>query len=331
MLRAPGASRHEIRDRPLWCVCPLAARMAAGGLRPVRNSTAGFPTNRPLPPCMAPRAVRPRCARLRAGRHFLLVFGVSAVKTTFAFLRRFAVTTVAVVAAFLVGGYLWIYYMDEPWTRDGRVRADIDDVAPDVAGFVTDVMVRDNQQVRRGAILFQIDRARFALALQQADAVVAGRRASLDQAEGDLKRYRQLTTLAVSQQKQEQVLATEQQAKAAYDQAVADRAVAQLNFDRSEVYASVNGTISNMDLRPGTYVTAGKGVMALVDSDTLHVEGYFEETKLPRIHVGDRVAIRLMGSAVPLRGLCQEDARASCCAEHEGGPFRAVPYGEASN
>src|SRR5260370_343404 len=57
-----------------------------------------------------------------------------------------------------------------------------------------------------------------------------------------------------------------------------------------------------MDLRPGTYVTAGKGVMALVDSDTLHVDGYFEETKLPRIQVGDRVAIRLMGNAVPLKG-----------------------------
>ena len=143
---------------------------------------------------------------------------------------------------------------------------------------------------------------RFALALQQADAVVAGRHALLDQAVSDLKRYRALTTDAVSQQKQEQVLATQLQAKAAYDQAVADQAVAQLNLDRSEVYASVNGKISNMDLRPGTYVTAGKGVMALVDTDSLHVDGYFEETKLPRIHVGDRVAIRLMGSAVPLRG-----------------------------
>src|SRR5712664_1433343 len=184
---------------------------------------------------------------------------------------------------------------------DPNFRADIVEVAPDVSGLVTDIVVRDNQQVRRGDILFCIDRARFALALQQADAV-AGGHALLDQAVSDLKRYRALTTDAVSQQKQEQVLATELQAQAAYDQAVADRAVAQLNLDRSEVYASVNGKISNMDLRPGTYVTAGKGVMALVDTDSLHVDGYFEETKLPRIHVGDRVAIRLMGSAVPLRG-----------------------------
>ena len=224
------------------------------------------------------------------------------MKNAFKLLHRSAVTAIAVVAALVVGSYLWGYYMDAPWTRNGRVRADVVAIAPDVSGFVTEIMVRDNQQVRRGDIIFRIDRARFALALQQADAVVAGRRALLDQAASDLKRYRGLTTDAVSQQKQEQVLATQLQAKAAYDQAVADRAVAQLNLDRSEVHASVNGTISNMDLRPGTYVTAGKGVTALVDSDTLHVDGYFEETKLPRIHVGDRVIIHLMGNAARLAG-----------------------------
>jgi multidrug resistance efflux pump len=132
--------------------------------------------------------------------------------------------------------------------------------------------------------------------------VVASRRASFDQANSDLKRYRSLTTDAVSQQKQEQVLATQQEAQAAYDQAVADRNLAQLNLDRSEVRAPVNGTISNMDLRPGTYVTAGKGVMALVDTDTLHVEGYFEETKLPRIHVGNEVKIHLLGDKAQLTG-----------------------------
>jgi RND family efflux transporter MFP subunit len=224
------------------------------------------------------------------------------VKKLFALLGRLAFTGIAVAAAVVVAIHLWGYYVDAPWTRDGRVRADIVQVAPDVSGLVTDVLVRDNQKVHRGDVLFRIDRARFALALQQADAVVASRRAALDQADSDLKRYRALTTDAVSQQKQEQVLATQQEAQAAYDQAVADRNLAQLNLDRSEVHASVNGTISNMDLRPGTYVTAGKGVMALVDSDTLHVEGYFEETKLPRIHVGDEVRIHLMGDSGRLTG-----------------------------
>ena len=216
---------------------------------------------------------------------------------------RVAVTAIAVVAALVVGRYLWAYYMEAPWTRDGHVRADVVPVAPDVSGLVTDVLVKDNQKVRRGDVLFRIDRARFALALKQADAVVAGRHAALDEAASDLKRYRGLTPDAVvSQQKLEQVETAQLQAQAAYDQAVADRAVAQLNLDRSEVHASVNGTISNMDLRPGTYVSAGKGVMALVDADTLHVDGYFEETKLARIHVGDKVQIRLMGDAHRLSG-----------------------------
>jgi RND family efflux transporter MFP subunit len=224
------------------------------------------------------------------------------VKSTFGLMGRIALTAIAVAAAGWVGVYLWGYYMRAPWTRDGRVRADIVQIAPDVSGFVTDVFVHDNEPVKRGDVIFRIDRERFALALQQADAVVAGRLATLNEAEADLKRYRSLTTDAVSQQRQEQVLATEQQAKAAYDQAVADQAVARLNLQRSEVHASVNGTITNMDLRPGTYVTAGKGVMALVDSDTLHVEGYFEETKLPRIRVGAPARIRLMGDSRQLTG-----------------------------
>jgi RND family efflux transporter MFP subunit len=224
------------------------------------------------------------------------------VKNVLDRILRFGLTAVAVVTAVAVGMHLWAYYMDAPWTRDGHVRADVVQVAPDVSGFVTDVLVRDNQRVQRGDVVFRIDRARFELALRQADAIVGGRRASLVQTNADLNRYRALTDLATSQQKQEQVLATQQEAQASYDQAVADRGVAQLNLDRSEVHASVNGIITNMDLRPGAYVTAGHGVMALVDTDTLRVEGYFEETKLTRIHVGDSVRIRLMGDARPLTG-----------------------------
>lgn len=224
------------------------------------------------------------------------------MKPALSLFGRLLLTAIAVAAALVVALYLWRHYMDAPWTRDGRVRADVVAVAPDVSGFVTEVMVHDNQKVLRGDVLFRIDKARFTLAAQQAEAVVAGRRASLDLAQRDLQRYRDLSTTVVSQQKKEQVLSTEQQAKAAYDQAVADLDIARLNLARSDVRASVNGTISNMSLRPGAYVTAGQGVMALVDSDSLHVEGYFEETKLARIHVGDRVAIHLMGDSRLLDG-----------------------------
>jgi len=224
------------------------------------------------------------------------------MKRLFAWLGRFAITAAVVCAALGVGGQLWNYYMEAPWTRDGRVRADVVQMAPDVSGLVSEVLVRDNQTVRRGDVLFRIDRARFALALEQAEATIAGRRAALDEATADLKRYEALSTGVVSEQKKEQITTAQLQAKAAYEQAAADRALAQLNLERSEVRASVSGTISNLDLRPGAYVSAGKGVMALLDADTLHVEGYFEETKLARIHVGDKVRVRLMGDGARLTG-----------------------------
>jgi RND family efflux transporter MFP subunit len=218
-------------------------------------------------------------------------------------LRRFALTGLVVLVALWAGAKLWDYYMNEPWTRDGHVRADVVPVAPDVSGFVTDVLVSDNQPVRRGDVLFRIDRARYEIALKQAEAVLLGKRAMLEEANADLKRYSALTPgLVVSTQRMDQVTAVQGSAQAAFDQATADLGLAKLNLERSEVRAAVNGVVTNMELRPGTYLTPGKGVLALLDSDTLRVEGYFEETKLPRIHLGDAVNVRLLGSHQPLRG-----------------------------
>jgi multidrug resistance efflux pump len=218
-------------------------------------------------------------------------------------LRRFSLTGLMVLAALWAGYELWDYYFDEPWTRDGHVRADVLPVAADVSGFVTEVLVGDNQQVHRGDLLFRIDRARYEIALKQAEAVVLGRRALLDEANADLERYNALTPgVVVSRQRMDQVVAVQGAAQAGYDQAVADLGLARLNLERSEVRASVNGVVTNMELRPGTYLTPGKGVMALLDSDTLRVEGYFEETKLPRIHLGDPVNVRLLGSDHMLQG-----------------------------
>jgi len=217
-------------------------------------------------------------------------------------LFRVAVTLTMVILAVVVGLALWDYYLDAPWTRDGRVRADVVAIAPDVSGLVSAVMVKDNQSVRRGDILFRIDPERFALALRQAEAVVAGKKALAEQTEADYQRYSKLSDAAVTEQKLELARATALEAKAGYDQAVADRDLAKLNLARTEVRASVNGQITNMDLQPGNYVTVGRGIMALIDEDTLRVEGYFEENKLPRIHVGDKATIRLMGEKSVLSG-----------------------------
>ncbi|MGO4685364.1 efflux RND transporter periplasmic adaptor subunit [Hyphomicrobium sp. 2TAF46] len=217
-------------------------------------------------------------------------------------LGRFTVTIVAIAFAIFAAWRLWVHYEIEPWTRDGRVRADIIAIAPDVSGLVTDVLVRDNQVVHKGDVLFRIDRDRFLLALRQAEANVEGQKATLEAAQKDLVRYQTMSSVAVSQQKVEQVTATEAKAQADLHQAEADRDVAKLNLARSEVRAWVNGPITNFDLKPGNYVTAGKGVAALIDQDSFHVDGYFEETKLPLIHVGDKATVRMMGEDRPIIG-----------------------------
>src|ERR1700709_514931 len=175
---------------------------------------------------------------------------------------RLVVTLAMVAAAVVVGLALWDYYMEAPWTRDGRVRADVVEVAPDVSGLVTEVLVEDNQVVKRGDVLLKIDPERFTLALRQADAIVEGKKATAEQAPADYQRYPKLSGAALSQPKVEHARATGLAAKAAYDQAVADRDLAKLNLERSAVKASVNGRITNMELRPGNYVNTGKGVMA---------------------------------------------------------------------
>ncbi len=214
---------------------------------------------------------------------------------------RVGITLVVLLAAVGAGHELWAHYMDEPWTRDAKVRADIVGVAPDVSGFVSEVLVRDNQSVKQGDVLFRIDRARFAIALEQAEAAVEGRKATLEQARRDRERYEQLKDV-VSQQKTEQARMQEAEAAMAHRQALADRDLARLNLERSEVKASVNGTITNLSLRPGDYITAGTPEVALVDTDSLRIEGYFEETKLARISVGAPVTIRLMGQPATLEG-----------------------------
>jgi RND family efflux transporter MFP subunit len=207
-----------------------------------------------------------------------------------------------VLLAAVVGMSLWNYYLEAPWTRDGRVRADVVAIAPDVSGLVTEVLVKDNQDVKRGDVLFRVDPDRYQIALRQAEANVEGMQAAAEQKAADYQRYSHLTEAAVSQQKVEEARAADRQAQADLLHAIANRDLAKLNLERSSVRARVNGRVANVTLRPGAYVSVGKGVFALIDSDTLRVEGYFEETKLDNIEVGDVATIQLMGNGRRLQG-----------------------------
>jgi len=224
------------------------------------------------------------------------------MKSLLAHSGRFLLTGVMVALAGVLGWHLWDYYMDEPWTRDGKVRADVVRLAADVSGIVSAVDAKDNQAVHKGDVIFRIDQARFTLALRQAEAQMESSKAALGMARSDVELYRKLGESSVTRQKIQQAETTVQQGEAAYNQALISRDTAQLNLDRSVVRAPVNGVLTNFSMQPGNYVTAGTAVTALIDSDSYYVAGYFEENKLDRIKAGDPALVHLMGSKTPLKG-----------------------------
>ncbi len=223
------------------------------------------------------------------------------MKNILPFLSRSAATILIVIAALVVAIWMWNHYERSPWTRDGRVRADVVRVTPDIGGLVTQVAIHDNQAVRAGDLLFVIDRPRYLLALEQAQARIASARATLGQARREAKRDLALGDL-VAAESHEQNVARVATAEAALAEAMAAQDAAQLDLRRTRVTASVNGVVTNLDLHTGDYLAAGKQAMALIDADSLRVEGYFEETKLPQIRVGAPVVIRLMGESRDIRG-----------------------------
>jgi len=230
-----------------------------------------------------------------------------AIKNILAASSRVLITLAVTAAAIVVAVLLWRHYEVEPWTRDGRVKADVIQVAPDVTGEVIKVYVHDNQQVKAGDPLFELDRARFELALRQSEAQVTAAEAALGQTARENRRNAELDEL-VSQETREQGQTRGDQARASLAQAIVARDVAKLNLARTRVTAMVNGTVTNLDLREGSYASAARPVMALVDSSSFYVEGYFEETKLPGIELNDRVDIVLMGTGQPIHGRVQSFA-----------------------
>jgi multidrug resistance efflux pump len=221
---------------------------------------------------------------------------------------RLLVTVLMVAAAGWAGWRLWDHYELAPWTRNGRVRANVVQVAPDVAGMVANVAVHDNQFVAAGTLLFSVDKARFELALEQSEAAVAtqriaisNQRITLAQAQRESQRNSDLGDLISLEAREQSRLKVDQAkgalraAEAALRQAQAALNASTLNLERTQVRAPTAGLVTNLDLRQGAYASAGHPVMALVDAGSIYVEGYFEENKLARIHQGDRVRVTPMG------------------------------------
>ena len=191
---------------------------------------------------------------------------------------------------------LYSRYVQDPWTRDGQVRANIVGIAPRVSGPIIVVAVRDNERVKKGDLLFEIDPNDFQAQVDIAGGQVQNAQATFTQQQQNLQRqtdlYRnRVNALQDFQNAQDSFAAVQAQLASAK----ANLELAKLNLGYTMVFAPVDGYVTNMNTSPGTYVTAGVQLMALVDTSSYWVAGYFKESQLPHIKVGQKAIITMMG------------------------------------
>lgn len=206
---------------------------------------------------------------------------------------------------------LYLRYVEEPWTRDGQVRANIVGIAPRVSGPIIQVAVRDNQQLRKGDLLFEIDPSDFQAKVDIAAGQVQTDEATLKQQEQNLQRQTELyqthvTPLEDFENAQDGFAA----AQAQLASAKASLRLARLNLSYTKIFAPVDGYVTNMNTSEGTYVTAGVQLMALVDTNSFWIAGYFKETQLPHIQIGQKAIVTLMGyENQPFQGVVRSFGR----------------------
>ncbi len=233
---------------------------------------------------------KPPLARQRAAARFLRSMS-----------RRLATLAILLVAV-LVSIVAWDQYVTTPWTRDGSVRVQVASIAPQVSGQITQLRITDNQFVHKGDILYQIEPFDFDVTLRTSKALLEEREADLHVKELQSERRQRLSDLATTPEEQQVFQGNAIQAKAAVDAAREQVAQADINLKRTGVHSPVNGYVTNLLLRVGDYAHAGVSNISIVDADSFWVDGYFEETKLARVCVGDRAEVKLIGYSTPIAG-----------------------------
>jgi multidrug resistance efflux pump len=213
-----------------------------------------------------------------------------------------AMTLVLIGAIVISIFYIWDRYMYTPWTRDGRVRADVVNIAPDVSGWIDELHAENSREVKEGDVLFTVDNARYQVAVDLAQAQSDSAKVAWDRTANVYKRRTQMSADAVSREELDTSRLDMMEKQASFKQSVAVLNSAKIDLARTTYTSPASGKIINLELEKGDYVNRGVNRLALVKDNSYYVTGYFEETKIPSIKIGDKVEIWLMAGTLKLDG-----------------------------
>lgn len=195
----------------------------------------------------------------------------------------FAVLAVGVVIYSMI-------HAGEESTDDAMLEAQVVSMAPRVSGYIKKLNIRDNEIVKQGAVLAQIDPYEYQTALQSAVGAAQAAQAELDRTQKEFERLNELDNKARSGQALDN-------AKAALDAALANRAIAnadmaqaQKNLNDTRIIAPMDGKITERTIEQGDYVQPGQRIFSLVGTD-LWVVANYKETQITKMKIGQRVDI----------------------------------------
>ena len=220
------------------------------------------------------------------------------------------ITVAAVALAVVLSRETWHAYMATPWTRDGTVRVYVVTMAPEVSGRIVTLQVVDNQFVHKDELLMVIDPFDYEIAVRLGEATVQQAQANMQNAEREAERRRQLPMGAISTDERQNYDTEAVASRAQYQQALANLDQARENLRRTEIRSPVNGWVTNLLAQRGDYANKGQNEISVVDADSFWVDGYFEETNVGPIKVGDPAEVKLLGYPQTVHGHVDSTARA---------------------
>lgn len=210
---------------------------------------------------------------------------------------KIILTSVLFLSAGYFGYKKYQEYFSNPWTRDGQVRAQVIQISPRVSGTVTLIAIKDNEFVKKDRLLFTIDDSPFVIEiaktkteLKREKVNVRSTKIEYDRVKGIVKRDKG----AISQKDLIRRETNYLSALAKIDTLKEKLNAAKLNLTFTKVYASVDGYVSNINFQIGTQAVANKPILALVDVNSFWVFGYFRESMIGDIHIGDSAKVILM-------------------------------------
>ena len=215
---------------------------------------------------------------------------------------RYVATGVLIAAALVAARHGWRIYMTSPWTRNGMVRVQVANVAPQISGQIVEVRTHDNEHVHKGDVLYIIEKFDFEVALDNAKATILNRAADLEVKKAQNARRAALTMLSTSIEEKQVFDGNAKMAEAALASAKATLAQSEINLQRTEVRSPVDGYVTNLLMRVGDSARAGTPNVSVIDENSYWIDAYFEETKLANIHAGDDVEAILLGYEASIRG-----------------------------